>query len=70
MGPIPRRYWSIELTSDRGQYRSAFVHCRKHRLDLNMLYDLNPEQFMSSLPDFVKQIPEVDYLNLFITSLE
>lgn len=35
-----------------------------------MLYDLNPAQFMSSLPDFVKQIPEVDYLNLFITSLE
>lgn len=35
-----------------------------------MLYDLNPTQFMSSLPEFVKQILEVDYLNLFVTSLE
>jgi len=54
----------------RGRYRSAFVHCRKHRLDLNMLYDLHPEQFMRSLPEFVKQVPEVDYLNLFVSSLE
>jgi elongator complex protein 1 len=37
---------------------------------LNMLYDLDPEQFMKSLPEFVKQVPEVDYLNLFVSSLE
>jgi elongator complex protein 1 len=35
-----------------------------------MLYDLAPEQFMNSIPDFVKQVPEVDYLNLFVSSLE
>jgi elongator complex protein 1 len=35
-----------------------------------MLYDLDPEQFMKSLPEFVKQVPEVDYLNLFVSSLE
>lgn len=34
-----------------------------------MLYDLDPQNFMSSLPSFVEQIPEVDYLNLFVTSL-
>lgn len=53
-----------------GQYRDALLTCRKHRLDLNILYDLAPEQFMSSLPKFVEQVPEVDYLNLFITSLK
>lgn len=35
-----------------------------------MLYDLDPRQFMSSLPEFVKQIPEVDHLNLFVSALE
>lgn len=53
-----------------GDYRAAFLACRKHRLDLNILYDLAPERFMSSLADFVKQVPEVDYLNLFISSLK
>lgn len=57
-------------TDNSGDYRAAFLACRKHRLDLNILHDLAPEQFMSSLEEFVKQVPEVDYLNLFITSLK
>jgi elongator complex protein 1 len=38
-------------------------------LDLNLLYDLEPARFMAGLSDFVEQIPEVDYLNLFVSSL-
>ncbi|WWD21132.1 hypothetical protein CI109_105613 [Kwoniella shandongensis] len=52
-----------------GAYRTAFLTCRKHRLDLNILYDLDPIKFMANLKDFVDQIPEVDYLNLFVSSL-
>ncbi|WVW79282.1 hypothetical protein I302_101249 [Kwoniella bestiolae CBS 10118] len=52
-----------------GNYRNAFLQCRKHRLDLNVLYDLDPSQFMKNLKDFVEQVPEVDYLNLFVSSL-
>lgn len=52
-----------------GNYRSAFMICRKHRLDLNILYDLDPKGFMEKLPEFMRQIPEVDYLNLFISAL-
>ncbi|OCF72658.1 elongator complex protein 1 [Kwoniella mangroviensis CBS 8886] len=52
-----------------GNYRNAFLQCRKHRLDLNVLYDLDPAQFMKYLKDFVEQVPEVDYLNLFVSSL-
>lgn len=53
-----------------GSYRAAFLICRKHRLDLNILHDLDSEGFMSRLEDFVKQVPEVDYLNLFVSSLK
>ncbi|RSH95270.1 hypothetical protein EHS25_000356 [Saitozyma podzolica] len=52
-----------------GKFRAAFLTCRKHRLDLNLLYDLEPARFMASLSDFIEQIPEVDYLNLFVSSL-
>ncbi|EIW65854.1 hypothetical protein TREMEDRAFT_46085 [Tremella mesenterica DSM 1558] len=52
-----------------GQYREAFLTCRKHRLDLNILYDLSPDQFMKQLPEIVRNIPEVDYLNLLVSSL-
>lgn len=58
-----------ELTDCSAAYRSAFLTCRKHRLDVNLLYDLDPQQFLNSLDDFVEQIPEVDYLNLFVSSL-
>ncbi|WVO15396.1 hypothetical protein L204_103054 [Cryptococcus depauperatus] len=52
-----------------GAYRRAFLTCRKHRLDLNILYDLDPSNFMDNLDKFVEQVPEVDYLNLFVSSL-
>ncbi|WOO84954.1 Elongator complex protein 1 [Vanrija pseudolonga] len=52
-----------------GAYRSAFLTCRKHRLDLNILYDLAPAKFAASIEDFAAQIPEVDYLNLFVSQL-
>ncbi|OWZ30446.1 elongator complex protein 1, partial [Cryptococcus neoformans AD2-60a] len=53
----------------QSSYRAAFLTCRKHRLDLNILYDLDPEKFMANLENFVEQVYEVDYLNLFISSL-
>ncbi|WVR09089.1 hypothetical protein IAU60_006151 [Kwoniella sp. DSM 27419] len=52
-----------------GKYRNALLQCRKHRLDLNILYDLDPARFMANLKDFVQQVPEVDYLNLFVSAL-
>ena len=61
---------SSELTPLSGDYRDAFVTCRKHRLDLNLLYDLDPKRFMDHLSDFINQVSEVDYLNLFVSSLK
>jgi len=54
----------------RGAYRDALITCRKHRLDLNILHDLDPAKFMASLDSLVEQVPEVDYLNLFTSSLK
>jgi hypothetical protein len=55
---------------DSGDYRSAFVACRKHRIDLNLLHDHDPQAFMENLSEFVGQVREVDYLNFFLSSLK
>ncbi|KAF8925154.1 hypothetical protein BGZ58_001096 [Dissophora ornata] len=54
---------------DKCDFRTAFVTCRKHRIDLNILYDHNPKVFMENMTEFVKQVKDVDYLNLFLSFL-
>ncbi|KAK4705712.1 elongator complex protein 1, partial [Phenoliferia sp. Uapishka_3] len=54
----------------RSRYRAAFLSCRRHRIDLNILYDHNPQSFLANLPDFINQIKDVDYLNLFLSGLK
>ncbi|SCZ89323.1 BZ3500_MvSof-1268-A1-R1_Chr1-1g01107 [Microbotryum saponariae] len=66
--PLVLRIVRQEL--DRGHYRTAFLTCRRHRIDLNILYDHNPTTFRAHLPDFVSQVKEVDYLNLFLSGLK
>ena len=43
--------------------------CRKHRIDLNILYDHDPKSFLNNVESFVNQIKKVDYLNLFLSNL-
>jgi elongator complex protein 1 len=50
-------------------FRSAFVACRKNRIDLNILYDDSPERFVEHIRTFIEQVSEVDYLNLFLSNL-
>ncbi|KAI8385764.1 IKI3 family-domain-containing protein [Blakeslea trispora] len=50
-------------------FRSAFIACRKNRIDLNILYDDDPQRFIDHVHAFVEQVFEVDYLNLFLSNL-
>jgi elongator complex protein 1 len=50
-------------------FKTAFVLCRKHRIDMNLIVDHNPESFMGHVRLFIQQVAEVDYLNLFVSSL-
>ncbi|KAI7903384.1 IKI3 family-domain-containing protein [Cokeromyces recurvatus] len=50
-------------------FRSAFIACRRNRIDLNILYDDNPERFIEHIRTFIEQVSEVDYLNLFLSNL-
>lgn len=52
------------------EYREAFLVCRRHRIDLNILCDHDRAAFIQDLPLFVDQIDSTEYLNLFITGLK
>ncbi|KAJ3149243.1 hypothetical protein HDU89_003961 [Geranomyces variabilis] len=50
-------------------YRTAFVLCRKHRIDMNFLVDCDRAGFEAHVEQFVRDVADPDYLNLFISSL-
>lgn len=50
-------------------YLKAFVACRTHRIDLDILYDYDKETFEKNAELFVRQINRIDYLDLFISCL-
>lgn len=57
-------------SENRLRFRAAFLACRRHRIDLNILFDHNPTLFQAHLVEFVNQIKEIDYLNLFLSGLK
>ncbi|ORX62126.1 IkappaB kinase complex, IKAP component [Hesseltinella vesiculosa] len=67
----PRAFVLASIREDIQQlnYRSAFTTCRRNRIDLNILFDENPQQFFDNIESFVKQVHEVDFLNLFLSNL-
>lgn len=50
-------------------YKSAFFACRNHRVDMNILHDYAPQQFMTSVLLFVKQLKKVEHIDLFLSQL-
>ena len=59
----------LSVGVDSADYTKAFSACRRHRIDLNVLVDHDREAFMTNLSMFVEQVKDVDYVNLFLTSL-
>ena len=51
------------------RYGVAFKLLRQHKIDINLLYDVNPTQLIANIPHFVDQVNSVEHLNLFINSL-
>ncbi|KAI0253762.1 IKI3 family-domain-containing protein [Lactifluus subvellereus] len=69
VNPRPMIMATIHVDVDAGNYRKAFLACRKHRIDLNVIVDRDLKLFRDRLPSFVEQVRDVDYINLFLTNL-
>lgn len=59
----------IRKLIEEKNYRKAFTHCRTQRVDMNILYDHAPEQFLSHVALFIDQVKKVTYIDLFLASL-
>ncbi|KAI9887623.1 MAG: hypothetical protein M1823_000607 [Watsoniomyces obsoletus] len=54
---------------DQKDYEMAFRACRHHRVDMNILHDHAPKQFLANLGLFVDQVQKVEYIDLFLSQL-
>ncbi|KUJ12018.1 elongator complex protein-like protein 1 [Mollisia scopiformis] len=59
----------IRKLIDEKNYKKAFTHCRTQRVDMNLLYDHAPAQFLANVPLFIDQVKKITYLDLFLSSL-
>uniref|UniRef100_A0A915Q691 Elongator complex protein 1 n=1 Tax=Setaria digitata TaxID=48799 RepID=A0A915Q691_9BILA len=50
-------------------FKDAAVMMKKHRIDMNLFYDHDPEFFMEHIGRFVEDVGCAELLNLFVTSL-
>jgi len=54
---------------EQKNYGKAFTTCRTQRVDMNILYDHRPDQFLASVDLFLDQVKETTYIDLFLSSL-
>ena len=43
---------------------------RKHRINMNLIFDHNPKVFLDNVTVFVQQVESVNNISLFITDLQ
>lgn len=59
----------IRALINEKDYGKAFAHCRTQRVDMNILYDHNPDQFLSNIGLFLDALDDVANVDLFLASL-
>ncbi|KAF9877790.1 hypothetical protein CkaCkLH20_04925 [Colletotrichum karsti] len=59
----------IRQLVDEKNYGRAFAFCRTQRVDMNILYDHQPNQFLSNVGLFLEQLKDITYIDLFLSSL-
>lgn len=51
------------------KYKKAFLACRNQRVDMNILHDHDPPQFISNVDLFIDQVQKVEHIDLFLSQL-
>lgn len=68
--PRPLVIYNILEMLKKRQFYQAFMLCRQQRMDLNLLVDTHESSFYSSIDEFITQVNQVEYLNLFLSQLK
>ncbi|KAL6714895.1 putative elongator complex protein 1 [Lecanora helva] len=59
----------IRTNINEKKYRKAFFACRNHRVDMNILHDHDPGEFIANVPLFLDQVQKVEHIDLFLSQL-
>ncbi|KZF25746.1 IkappaB kinase complex, IKAP component [Xylona heveae TC161] len=59
----------IRRSIAKKKYKSAFLACRNQRVDMNILHDHAPQQFMENIDLFINQIKRPEHIDLFLSQL-
>lgn len=59
----------IRSLIDDKNYGRAFSYCRTQRVDMNILYDHKPQQFLDNVGLFLDQLKEISNIDLFLSGL-
>lgn len=60
---------TIYYQVNKEDYKSAFLNVKKHRIDHDFLYDINPKRFELNIEKFIRAVEKPDDINLFLTSI-
>jgi elongator complex protein 1 len=60
----------IRQLVEQKQYGAAFSTCRSQRVDMNILYDHRPAQFLSNVGLFLDQVKDAANIDLFLSTLK
>ena len=59
----------IRRSIEAKDYKTAFLACRSQRVDLNILHDHAPEQFLQNVGLFIDQVKKIEHVDLFLSQL-
>ena len=51
------------------KYKKAFLACRNHRVDMNIIHDHSPEEFIANTGLFIDQVRKVEHIDLFLSQI-
>ena len=54
---------------NKKNYQKAFLACRNQRVDMNILHDHAPQQFLSNVGLFIDQVKKIEHIDLFLSQL-
>lgn len=60
----------IRKLVEQKEYGTAFATCRTQRVDMNILFDHRPTQFLENVSLFLDQVKDPANVDLFLSSLK
>nr|XP_022331417.1 putative elongator complex protein 1 [Crassostrea virginica]XP_022331418.1 putative elongator complex protein 1 [Crassostrea virginica] len=61
---------AVRKSLDELRFLDAMTAMRRHRINMNLIYDHDPDKFRTNVRHFVQQINNVSHINLFLTDLQ